>query len=94
MVIIILCSFDLQVTAQATCATLTAMSIDRYYAITDPLKALKSRTPRVAIVVSVCIWTCESIFNTRLSISQERLQFSDTLKLLFIEDPDKVLMKY
>ena len=42
------------------------MSIDRYYAITDPLKALKTRTPRVAIVVSVGIWTCESILNTAL----------------------------
>ncbi|XP_022096775.1 G-protein coupled receptor 54-like [Acanthaster planci] len=54
--------YMMQVTAQATCATLTAMSIDRYYAITDPLKSLKTRTPRIAIVVSVAIWTWSALF--------------------------------
>ncbi|KAM6948297.1 KISS1 receptor a [Aplochiton taeniatus] len=45
-----------QVTVQATCITLTAMSGDRCYVTVYPLKSLRHRTPRVAVIVSVCIW--------------------------------------
>nr|XP_005313115.1 G-protein coupled receptor 54-like [Chrysemys picta bellii] len=45
-----------QVTAQATCITLTAMSMDRCYATLYPLQSLRYRTPRVAMGVSVAIW--------------------------------------
>ncbi|XP_058881208.1 G-protein coupled receptor 54-like [Acipenser ruthenus] len=45
-----------QVTAQATCITLTAMSVDRCYATVYPLQSLRHRTPRVAMAVSVGIW--------------------------------------
>lgn len=48
--------FLLQVTVQATCITLTAMSGDRCYATVYPLKSLRHRTPRVAMIVSICIW--------------------------------------
>lgn len=46
----------LQVTVQATCITLTAMSGDRCYVTVYPLKSLRHRTPRVAMIVSICIW--------------------------------------
>ncbi|XP_014433514.2 G-protein coupled receptor 54-like [Pelodiscus sinensis] len=45
-----------QVTAQATCITLTAMSMDRCYATLYPLQSLRYRTPRIAMGVSVAIW--------------------------------------
>ncbi|XP_058851944.1 G-protein coupled receptor 54-like [Acipenser ruthenus] len=45
-----------QVTAQATCITLTAMSMDRCYATVYPLQSLRHRTSRVAMAVSVGIW--------------------------------------
>ncbi|MBN3297834.1 GPR54 protein, partial [Amia calva] len=45
-----------QVTAQATCITLTAMSVDRCYATVYPLQSLRHRTPRMAMAVSVGIW--------------------------------------
>uniref|UniRef100_W5MJ32 KISS1 receptor n=1 Tax=Lepisosteus oculatus TaxID=7918 RepID=W5MJ32_LEPOC len=45
-----------QVTVQATCITLTAMSVDRCYATLYPLQSLRRRTPRVAMAVSVGIW--------------------------------------
>nr|XP_032635631.1 G-protein coupled receptor 54-like isoform X2 [Chelonoidis abingdonii] len=45
-----------QVTAQATCITLTAMSMDRCYATLYPLQSLRYRTPCVAMGVSVAIW--------------------------------------
>ncbi|MGH0171639.1 UNVERIFIED_CONTAM: hypothetical protein FKN15_061683 [Acipenser sinensis] len=37
-----------QVSAQATCVTLTAMSVDRWYVTVYPLRSLRQRTPQVA----------------------------------------------
>ncbi|XP_036375247.1 G-protein coupled receptor 54-like [Megalops cyprinoides] len=45
-----------QVSAQATCVTLTALSVDRLYVTVCPLRSLSCRTPQVATVVSVGIW--------------------------------------
>eukprot|EP00072_Mus_musculus_P041222 XP_006513143.1 PREDICTED: kiSS-1 receptor isoform X3 [Mus musculus] len=45
-----------QVSVQATCATLTAMSVDRWYVTVFPLRALHRRTPRLALAVSLSIW--------------------------------------
>uniref|UniRef100_A0A6I8N5Z4 KISS1 receptor n=1 Tax=Ornithorhynchus anatinus TaxID=9258 RepID=A0A6I8N5Z4_ORNAN len=45
-----------QVSVQATCATLTAMSVDRWYVTVFPLRSLRQRTPRVAVAVSLGIW--------------------------------------
>lgn len=64
--------FVLQVTVQATCITLTAMSGDRCYVTVYPLKSLRHRTPRVAMIVSVCIWIGTSedlqfVFNDTLA---------------------------
>ncbi|XP_075924120.1 G-protein coupled receptor 54-like [Petromyzon marinus] len=50
-------NFLQQVTVQATCATLTAMSIDRCYLALRPLKSLYRRTTRLALTVSAAIWT-------------------------------------
>lgn len=48
-----------QVSVQATCATLTAMSVDRWYVTVFPLRALHRRTPRLALAVSLGIWVGE-----------------------------------
>ncbi|XP_041086594.1 G-protein coupled receptor 54-like [Polyodon spathula] len=45
-----------QVSAQATCVTLTAMSVDRWYVTVYPLRSLRQRTPQVAAAVSLGIW--------------------------------------
>ncbi|XP_075047910.1 G-protein coupled receptor 54-like [Mixophyes fleayi] len=45
-----------QVTAQATCITLTAMSVDRCYVTVYPLHSLRNRTLRLAMAVSLGIW--------------------------------------
>ncbi|XP_064415630.1 KISS1 receptor a [Latimeria chalumnae] len=60
-----------QVTVQATCITLTAMSADRCYATVYPLKSLRHRTPRVAMIVSVCIWIGSFILSTPIITYQE-----------------------
>ncbi|KAK2510043.1 hypothetical protein MC885_018427 [Smutsia gigantea] len=48
-----------QVSVQATCATLTAMSVDRWYVTVFPLRALHRRTLRLALAVSLSIWVGE-----------------------------------
>uniref|UniRef100_A0A8C4SHX4 KISS1 receptor b n=1 Tax=Erpetoichthys calabaricus TaxID=27687 RepID=A0A8C4SHX4_ERPCA len=45
-----------QVSAQATCVTLTAMSVDRWYVTVYPFRSLRQRTSRVAATVSLGIW--------------------------------------
>ncbi|KAG8128868.1 hypothetical protein E2320_015687 [Naja naja] len=45
-----------QVTVQATCITLMAMSVDRCYATLYPLQSLCYRTPQVAMSISFAIW--------------------------------------
>ncbi|XP_071955197.1 G-protein coupled receptor 54-like [Antedon mediterranea] len=55
-----LCKFVyymMQVTAQATCLTLTAMSLDRFKVIVYPLKSLKTRSTTAARVGNITIWT-------------------------------------
>ncbi|XP_030640179.1 G-protein coupled receptor 54-like [Chanos chanos] len=49
-------SYIQQVSAQATCVTLTVMSVDRWYVTVYPLRSLQFRTPRVATMVSLGIW--------------------------------------
>ncbi|XP_067410855.1 kiSS-1 receptor [Emydura macquarii macquarii] len=53
-----------QVSVQATCVTLTAMSVDRWYVTVFPLRSLRQRTPRVAVAVSLGIWICSFVFST------------------------------
>ncbi|XP_051902033.1 KISS1 receptor a [Hippocampus zosterae] len=63
-------AFLQQVTVQATCITLTAMSGDRCYITVYPLKSLRHRTPRVAMIVSVCIWIGSLILSTPILMYQ------------------------
>ncbi|XP_075758745.1 kiSS-1 receptor [Pelodiscus sinensis] len=53
-----------QVSVQATCATLTAMSMDRWYVTVFPLRSLRLRTPRLAAAVSLGIWICSFVLST------------------------------
>ncbi|MBN3273200.1 GPR54 protein, partial [Polyodon spathula] len=64
-------AFFQQVTVQATCITLTAMSADRCYATVYPLKSLRHRTPRVAMAVSICIWIGSFILSIPIIIYQK-----------------------
>uniref|UniRef100_A0A3B3SKD3 G-protein coupled receptors family 1 profile domain-containing protein n=1 Tax=Paramormyrops kingsleyae TaxID=1676925 RepID=A0A3B3SKD3_9TELE len=64
-------AFLQQVTVQATCITLTAMSGDRCYATVCPLKSLRHRTPRVAMAVSTCIWIGSFIVSTPIFMYQK-----------------------
>ncbi|XP_049603405.1 KISS1 receptor a isoform X2 [Syngnathus scovelli] len=63
-------AFLQQVTVQATCITLTAMSGDRCYITVYPLKSLRHRTPRVAMIVSLCIWIGSLILSTPILMYQ------------------------
>uniref|UniRef100_A0A674D2C5 KISS1 receptor a n=1 Tax=Salmo trutta TaxID=8032 RepID=A0A674D2C5_SALTR len=63
-------AFLQQVTVQATCITLTAMSGDRCYVTVYPLKSLRHRTTRVAMIVSICIWIGSFILSTPIFMYQ------------------------
>ncbi|XP_052319708.1 G-protein coupled receptor 54-like [Oncorhynchus keta] len=63
-------AFLQQVTVQATCITLTAISGDRCYVTVYPLKSLRHRTPRVAMIVSICIWIGSFILSTPIFMYQ------------------------
>ncbi|XP_077978812.1 G-protein coupled receptor 54-like [Glandiceps talaboti] len=49
---------------QASCLTLTVISVDRYHAIVYPVKSIKYRTPRAAIAVNVSIWIYSYLVTT------------------------------
>ncbi|XP_029998434.1 KISS1 receptor b [Sphaeramia orbicularis] len=59
-----------QVTAQATCITLSAMSVDRCYVTVYPLQSLRHRTPRMALTVSVSIWIGSLLLSIPVAVYQ------------------------
>ncbi|KAM4577039.1 KISS1 receptor b [Odontesthes bonariensis] len=59
-----------QVTAQATCITLSAMSVDRCYVTVYPLQSLRNRTPRMALLVSVSIWIGSLLLSIPVAVYQ------------------------
>ncbi|XP_007906481.1 G-protein coupled receptor 54 [Callorhinchus milii] len=60
-----------QVSVQATCVTLTAMSVDRWYVTVYPLRSLRQRTPRVAMAVSLGIWIGSFVVSIPVPIYQK-----------------------
>ncbi|XP_075448920.1 G-protein coupled receptor 54-like [Ascaphus truei] len=60
-----------QVTAQATCITLTAMSVDRCYVTVYPLQSLRHRTPQMAMAVSLGIWIGAFLLSIPFAIYQK-----------------------
>ncbi|XP_078655691.1 galanin receptor type 1-like [Branchiostoma floridae x Branchiostoma belcheri] len=58
-------------THQAACLTLTAMSIDRFCAIVLPFRTVNFRQPRVAIIISVCIWISSLLINIPVALRFE-----------------------
>ncbi|XP_064411479.1 G-protein coupled receptor 54-like [Latimeria chalumnae] len=64
-------SYLQQVTAQAACITLTAMSVDRCYATVWPLKSLHHRTPQVAVAVSLSIWIGSFVLSFPVAMYQK-----------------------
>nr|XP_005168713.1 KISS1 receptor b isoform X1 [Danio rerio] len=59
-----------QVTAQATCITLSAMSVDRFYVTVYPLQSLHHRTPQMALSVCTTIWICSSLLSVPIALYQ------------------------
>ncbi|XP_069564002.1 LOW QUALITY PROTEIN: KISS1 receptor b [Brachyistius frenatus] len=59
-----------QVTAQATCITLSAMSVDRCYVMVYPLQSLRRRTPRMALAISMSIWIGSLLLSVPVAVYQ------------------------
>ncbi|KAI8489938.1 receptor [Branchiostoma belcheri] len=49
--------YVMQVTVDASCFSMTSLSVDRYFAIVHPIASINFRTPRSAVVISAVIWT-------------------------------------
>ncbi|RUS91764.1 hypothetical protein EGW08_000472, partial [Elysia chlorotica] len=68
----VMCKFQnyiIYVTLLSTCLTLTAMTIDRYFAIVHPIRSLRRRTPRVAAIICLAIWlTCLALCSPYLQV--------------------------
>uniref|UniRef100_A0A673L2K6 KISS1 receptor b n=1 Tax=Sinocyclocheilus rhinocerous TaxID=307959 RepID=A0A673L2K6_9TELE len=62
-----LCSL---VTAQATCITLSAMSVDSFYVTVYPLQSLRHRTPQMALSVCTTIWICSLLLSVPIALYQ------------------------
>uniref|UniRef100_A0A8C5P8H1 G-protein coupled receptors family 1 profile domain-containing protein n=1 Tax=Leptobrachium leishanense TaxID=445787 RepID=A0A8C5P8H1_9ANUR len=60
-----------QVTAQATCITLTAMSVDRCYVTVYPLQSLRHRTPRKVLALSLAIWIGSFVLSIPFAMYQK-----------------------
>ncbi|KAJ8025028.1 G-protein coupled receptor 54 [Holothuria leucospilota] len=63
--------FMMHVTAQATCLTLTAMSVDRYQAIVRPLRSLQNRSTKIVTVIIIIIWTFSLVTGVPVFIYQD-----------------------
>ncbi|CAH1238039.1 KISS1R [Branchiostoma lanceolatum] len=66
-----LCKFIfyfMQVTVQATCLTLAAVSIDRYLCVVKPFESLNIRTPKTCLAVSGAIWIGSFLLSLPLPI--------------------------
>ncbi|XP_055056357.2 KISS1 receptor b [Misgurnus anguillicaudatus] len=59
-----------QVTAQATCITLSAMSVDRFYVTVYPLQSLHHRTSQMALSVCTSIWICSCLLSVPIALYQ------------------------
>uniref|UniRef100_A0A671QYH7 G-protein coupled receptor 54-like n=2 Tax=Sinocyclocheilus anshuiensis TaxID=1608454 RepID=A0A671QYH7_9TELE len=58
------------VTAQATCITLSAMSVDSFYVTVYPLQSLRHRTPQMALSVCTTIWICSLLLSVPIALYQ------------------------
>ncbi|CAG5128891.1 unnamed protein product, partial [Candidula unifasciata] len=58
-------------TLLSTCLTLTAMTIDRYYAIVHPIRSLSRRTPKSTLVICIAIWLASMIVSSPYLMVQE-----------------------
>ncbi|XP_025752608.1 KISS1 receptor b [Oreochromis niloticus] len=56
------------VTAQATCITLSAMIVDRWYLTLYPLQSLRHRTPRMVLAISLSIWIGSLILSIPVAV--------------------------
>ncbi|XP_078704036.1 G-protein coupled receptor 54-like [Branchiostoma floridae x Branchiostoma belcheri] len=69
-----LCKFVfyfMQVTVQATCLTLAAVSIDRYLCVVKPFESLNIRTPRTCLAISGGIWIGSFLLSLPLPLHME-----------------------
>ncbi|GAB1610756.1 somatostatin receptor type 2-like [Argonauta hians] len=81
--------------------TLTVMSADRYFAVCHPIKSMSLRTPKVALIITICTWMISILIMLpalmySTTIRNQRNQVSCTMVIpddLGIS-PDKIFIWY
>ncbi|XP_078572867.1 G-protein coupled receptor 54-like [Branchiostoma floridae x Branchiostoma japonicum] len=61
--------YFMQVTVEASCFSMTSLSVDRYFAIVHPITSINYRTPRSALVISTAIWTVALLVSSPLAVN-------------------------
>ncbi|XP_019635069.1 PREDICTED: G-protein coupled receptor 54-like [Branchiostoma belcheri] len=61
--------YVMQVTVDASCFSMTSLSVDRYFAIVHPIASINFRTPRSAVVISAVIWTVALLISSPLAVN-------------------------
>lgn len=62
---------------QATCLTLTAMTVDRYLAVLYPFKSIEYRTTKLAFAINIIIWVASISLNIPYFIYYNQVQLSN-----------------
>lgn len=83
--------------------TLTVMSADRYLAVCHPLKSMAMRTPKVALLIIICIWITSILIMLPVlmyttTVPSQRDSRLETCAMAWPEDqplsPDKAFIWY
>ncbi|XP_077978929.1 G-protein coupled receptor 54-like [Glandiceps talaboti] len=59
------------VTVQANCFTLTAMTVDRYFAIVHPMASISRRSPKVVLTISIVVWLVSGTANIPVALYRQ-----------------------
>ncbi|XP_038077279.1 G-protein coupled receptor 54-like [Patiria miniata] len=65
------------VSVQASCSTITAMTIDRYMVILHPMKSLHTRTVRRTTFINIIIWITSFLLHIPVAVFYEMETFLD-----------------
>ncbi|XP_022086915.1 G-protein coupled receptor 54-like [Acanthaster planci] len=64
-------AFMQYVSVQASCSTITAMTIDRYMVVLHPMKSLHTRTVRRATFINIVIWITSFLLHIPVAVFYE-----------------------
>lgn len=92
----VICRFStymIYVTLHATCLTLSAMTIDRYHAIVNPITSMNWRSSKVSSMISLCVWTVSICISLPFLIYYKEVKINESTHDCSPEWPAKTWYK-